>query len=140
LLHGLAAGTNWVFRDESAHMGFAFEVFRTARSEEPELVDRAFVDSIYDMVHEAIDCEARFAEDLLSGGIAGLSVADVRRYLEYCADQRLTTLGLEKKYGAKNPFSFMELQDAQELTNFFERRVSAYQVGVSGKVVLDGAF
>src|ERR1700730_10180364 len=26
LLHGLAAGTNWVFRDESAHMAFAFEV------------------------------------------------------------------------------------------------------------------
>ena len=28
LLHGLAAGTNWVFRDESAHMAFAFEVVR----------------------------------------------------------------------------------------------------------------
>ncbi len=26
LLHGLAAGTSWVFRDESAHMAFAFEV------------------------------------------------------------------------------------------------------------------
>jgi len=30
--------------------------------------------------------------------------------------------------------------DVQEVTNFFERRVSAYQVGVSGDVVLDGAF
>jgi ribonucleoside-diphosphate reductase beta chain len=29
LLHGLAAGTNWVFRDESAHMAFAFEVVPT---------------------------------------------------------------------------------------------------------------
>src|SRR5699024_6097651 len=26
LLPGLAAGTNWVFRDESGHMAFAFEV------------------------------------------------------------------------------------------------------------------
>jgi len=34
----------------------------------------------------------------------------------------------------------MDLQDVQELTNFFERRASAYQVGVSGDVVLDGAF
>jgi len=24
-------------------------------------------------------------------------------------------------YGAKNPFAFMELQDVQELSNFFER-------------------
>jgi ribonucleoside-diphosphate reductase beta chain len=28
----------------------------------------------------------------------------------------------------------------QEVTNFFERRVSAYQVGVAGEVTLDAAF
>ena len=39
-----------------------------------------------------------------------------------------------------NPLQFMELQDVQELANFFERRVSAYQVGVTGQVVLDGDF
>ena len=43
-------------------------------------------------------------------------------------------------YGAQNPFAFMDLQDVQEVTNFFERRVSAYQVGVIGDVVLDAAF
>ncbi len=64
----------------------------------------------------------------------------MRQYLEYCADQRLATLGLPQRYGAKNPFSFMDLQDVQEVTNFFERRVSAYQVGVTGEVVLDAAF
>ncbi len=64
----------------------------------------------------------------------------MRQYLEFCADQRLATLGLPKRYGAKNPFAFMDLQDVQELTNFFERRVSAYQVGVTGEVVLDATF
>lgn len=39
LLPGLAAGTNWVFRDESAHMAFAFEVINTVRHEEPHLFD-----------------------------------------------------------------------------------------------------
>jgi ribonucleoside-diphosphate reductase beta chain len=34
----------------------------------------------------------------------------------------------------------MDLQDVQELANFFERRVSAYQVGVTGSVVFDEAF
>jgi ribonucleoside-diphosphate reductase beta chain len=77
---------------------------------------------------------------LLGGGIAGLSVDDVRRYLEFCADQRLSTLGLARRYHAKNPFSFMDLQDVQEVTNFFERRVSAYQVGVAGEVRLDADF
>jgi ribonucleoside-diphosphate reductase beta chain len=140
LLHGLAAGTNWVFRDESAHMTFAFEVVKTVRKEEPELFDESLTADINRMLDEAIVCELQFAEDLLMGGVAGLSPGDVKLYLEYCADQRLVTLGLPKRYFSKNPFSFMDLQDVQELANFFERKVSAYQIGVSGEVSLDMAF
>ena len=140
LLHGLAAGTNWVFRDESAHMAFAFEVVRTVRREEPALFDEAMRRAVYEMMDEAIECETQFAADLLGHGVAGLSVADMRLYLEYCADQRLAMLGLERRYGSRNPFPFMDLQDVQELANFFERRVSAYQVGVSGDVKLDAIF
>jgi ribonucleoside-diphosphate reductase beta chain len=140
LLHGLAAGTSWVFRDESAHMAFAFEVVDTVRREEPELFDADLTRAIFDMIDEAIACETQFAEDLLGGGVGGLSPQNIHGYLEYCADQRLATLGLPKRYGTKNPLAFMDLQDVQEVTNFFERRVSAYQVGVTGDVVLDGAF
>jgi ribonucleoside-diphosphate reductase beta chain len=140
LLHGLAAGTNWVFRDESAHMGFALEVVNTVRNEEPALFDDAMTRDIVMMLDEAVECEMQFAEDILSGGVAGLSVADMRQYLEFIADQRLAMLGLPKVYGAKNPFSFMDLQDVQELANFFERRVSAYQVAVAGEVSFSEAF
>lgn len=140
LLHGLASGTNWVFRDESCHMAFAFDVVRTVRAEEPDLFDEEMRAQIEEMLEDAIACETQFAEDVLSGGVAGLSVKDMRQYLEYCADQRLAQLDLPKKYGAKNPFDFMDLQDVQEVTNFFERRVSAYQVGVQGEVAFDMAF
>jgi ribonucleoside-diphosphate reductase beta chain len=140
LLHGLAAGTNWVFRDESGHMAFAFEVIRVVREEEPGLFDEAMQAQIATMLDEAVACEMVFAEDVLSGGVAGLSLRDMRQYLEYVADQRLAQLGLPKRYGARNPFPFMDLQDVQELTNFFERRVSAYQVGVQGEVAFDAAF
>jgi ribonucleoside-diphosphate reductase beta chain len=140
LLHGLAAGTNWVFRDESAHMAFAFEVVDTVRREEPELFDAEMEASVAAMLDEAIACEVQFAEDLLGRGVAGLSLESMRQYLQFCADQRLATLRLPKRYGVKNPFVFMELQDVQEVANFFERRVSAYQVGVSGEVALDASF
>jgi ribonucleoside-diphosphate reductase beta chain len=140
LLHGLAGGTNWVFRDESAHMKFAFEVVEIVRREEPELFDAHLQAEVVRMMDEAIECEVAFAEDLLGGGVAGMSVADVRCYLEFIADQRLATLGLPKRYGSKNPFAFMDLQDVQEIANFFERRVSAYQVGVQGEVAFDAAF
>jgi ribonucleoside-diphosphate reductase beta chain len=140
LLHGLAAGTNWVFRDESAHMAFAFEVVKTVRREEPSLFDGEIERAVYEMMDEAVACEAQFADDLLGRGIAGLSSNNMRAYLEFCADQRLTALGLEKRYGSSNPFPFMDLQDVQELANFFERRVSAYQVSVSGNVDLEASF
>jgi ribonucleoside-diphosphate reductase beta chain len=140
LLHGLAAGTNWVFRDESAHMSFALEVVNQVRNEEPELFDHDLTRQIVEMLDEAVECEMQFADDILSGGVAGLSVADMRQYLEFIADQRLAMLGLQKIYGAKNPFSFMDLQDVQELANFFERRVSAYQVAVAGEVSFSEAF
>jgi ribonucleoside-diphosphate reductase beta chain len=140
LLHGLASGTNWVFRDESGHMAFAFEVIRVVREEEPDLFDADLQRDVVAMLDEAIACEQQFADDVLSGGVAGLSLKDMREYLEYVADQRLAQLGLAKHYGARNPFAFMDLQDVQELTNFFERRVSAYQVGVEGDVAFDHAF
>jgi ribonucleoside-diphosphate reductase beta chain len=140
LLHGLASGTNWVFRDESGHMAFAFEVIRVARDEEPDLFDDELKAQVVQMLAEAVDCECAFADDVLSGGVAGLSPRDMRQYLEYCADQRLVQLGMPKHFGARNPFPFMDLQDVQELTNFFERRVSAYQVGVQGEVEFDAAF
>ena len=140
LLHGLASGTNWVFRDESAHLEFAFEVVNIVRGQYPGMFDEAMEKEVTTMLDEAVECETQFAQDLLSGGVAGLSVRQMRQYLEYVADSRLARLSMKPVYGTKNPFSFMELQDVQELTNFFERRVSAYQVGVSGDVAFQEEF
>ena len=144
LLNGLAAGTNWVFRDESAHMAFAFEAIKLAREEEPDLFDVRMQADVMEMIREAVECETLFAQDLLSGGVAGLSVQEMRQYLEYVADQRMMMLGMAPMFRVKNPLRFMDLQDVQELTNFFERRVSSYQVavgvGAATDVVFDAAF
>ena len=140
LLPGLASGTNWVFRDESAHMAFAYEVLRTVRQEEPDLFDARWAADVLAMIEEAVDCEVTFADDVLSEGVIGLTRVEMRQYIQYVADQRLLMLGLPARFGARNPFSFMELQDVQELTNFFERKVSAYQVAVQGEVAFDQAF
>jgi ribonucleoside-diphosphate reductase beta chain len=140
LLHGLATGTNWVFRDESMHMQFAFRIIEIVRQEEPTLFDAELEKDVEEMIEEAIQCETEFANDLLAGGVAGLSVKDVRQYLEFVGDRRFEALGMKPRYGSKNPFGFLELQDVQELTNFFERRVSSYQVSVEGDVSFAEAF
>ena len=68
------------------------------------------------MLAEAVECEVQFA------------------------DRRLAQLDVAPLYGSSNPFGFMDLQGVQELSNFFERRVSAYQVGVTGTVGFDDDF
>jgi len=140
LLNGLASGTNWVFRDESMHIAFAFEVIKTARAEEPHLFDAKLKQRVVEMMREAVDVELAFAEDVLGLGVAGISTRDMREYLQFVADQRLVSLGISAVFGSRNPFGFMELQDVQELANFFERRVSAYQVGVTGEVAFSEEF
>ncbi|AXK31512.1 ribonucleoside-diphosphate reductase [Streptomyces armeniacus] len=140
LLHGLATGTNWVFRDESMHMSFAFDVVDTVRAEEPELFDDALEAEVAAMLDEAVEAELQFARDLCGEGLPGMNTGSMRDYLRAVADQRLVRLGFAARYGARNPFSFMELQNVQELTNFFERRASAYQVAVEGSVSFDDDF
>ena len=89
LLQGLATGTSWVFRDESAHIEFALEVISTARRERPALFDESFGQRVVEMIREAVDCELTFAEDTLSLGVSGLSIGNMREYLQYIADRRL---------------------------------------------------
>lgn len=140
LLHGLATGTNWVFRDESMHMSFAFDVVDTVRAEEPDLFDDELTAEVTSMLEEAVEAELQFARDLCGEGLPGMNTESMREYLEAVADQRLARLGFPVRYGSSNPFSFMELQNVQELTNFFERRPSAYQVAVEGSVSFDDEF
>jgi len=62
-----------MFRDESAHMAFAFEVIHTVRREQPHLFDSAWAHQVHIMIEEAVDGEAAFADDVLAGGGVGLS-------------------------------------------------------------------
>ena len=140
LLHGLASGTNWVFRDESCHMEFAFGVIRSIREEEPSLFDDDLISKIEIMMDRAIECEMQFCDDALQFGVIGLSKHQMLQYLRCCADARLQSIGMKPVYGDRNPFDFMNLQDVQELTNFFERKVAAYQTDIQGAVAFDESF
>ena len=48
------------------------------------------------MIEEAVECETAFAEDVLSGGVVGMTRIEMRQYLEYVADQRFAMLGLPR--------------------------------------------
>jgi ribonucleoside-diphosphate reductase beta chain len=52
-------------------------------------------------------------------------------YLRFIANRRMTQIGLEEAFpGQENPFPWMsEIMDLRKEKNFFETRVTEYQVG-----------
>ena len=58
------------------------EVIETVRREEPDLFDDDLKAQVVQMMSEAVDCEVAFAEDTLSGGVAGLSIRDIAGQFE----------------------------------------------------------
>jgi ribonucleoside-diphosphate reductase beta chain len=140
LLPGLGEATNWIFRDESMHMDVAFLVVDTVRQEQPELFTDELEVQVREMLAEAISVEMDFADDTLDFGILGFTKNDMRQFLQFCADLRLTRLGYAKQYNVTNPFGFMTLQEVQSLTNFFEKTVAEYQSGITGDVAFDEEF
>ena len=123
-LNGLASGTNWVFRDESMHMAFAFDVVDTVREEEPELFDDEMAAQVRQMLIDGVDAEAQFAEDLLGGGVAGpvhrrhALLPRVRRRPAHGAARPRADLRLEEPagvHGAPGRPGALELLRAQGL-------------------------
>lgn len=140
LLPGLSEATNWIFRDESMHMDFAFTIVDIIRREQPELFTEELEADVKEMMADCIEVEMQFAEDCLQHGVLGFAVNDMRQFLQYCADQRLVQMRYEPVYNVKNPFDFMALQEMQSLTNFFEKTVSEYQTAVGGEVNFEEEF
>jgi ribonucleoside-diphosphate reductase beta chain len=62
------------------------------------------------------------------GNIEGLTSREVKRYIRYIADRRLSQLGLKDIYMIDvNPLPWLdEILNGVEHTNFFENRVTEY--------------
>ena len=52
----------------------------------------------------------------------------MEKYIKFVADRLVMQLGYAKIYNAQNPFPFMENMNLDGKTNFFEQRVTEYQI------------
>ena len=105
------------------------------RAQEPDLWDAELEAQIVTMLREAVDCEVQFAEDLLAGGVAGLSLRDMRTVSRVrCGLAAAAARESRRRFTRRIRSRLWTFSDVQELTNFFERRVSAYQTAVEGEV------
>ena len=76
------------------------------------------------------------------GDVEGLSVVDLKRYIKFIADRRLSQLGLQPYYklDAVSPLPWLDRYlNGVEHTNFFENRVTEYSKSATTGV-WDNAF
>ncbi len=127
---GIGEQFEYIMRDESTHLSFGADLINGIKAENPEAWTPELVMEIEAMITKAVELEIAYAEDCLPKGILGLNANLFREYVQHIADRRLERIGLQPKYGSRNPFPWMsETIDLGKEKNFFETRVTEYQTG-----------
>jgi len=128
-MKGMGQIVTWSVRDESLHTASIIKLFRTFIHENPEIWDDEFQRELYVACETVLNHEDAFIDLAFEmGGIEGLEGREVKQYIRYIADRRLSQLGLQPVYRIeKNPLPWMEeMLNGVEHANFFENRATEY--------------
>ena len=128
---GTAEQFQYILRDESMHVNFGIDVINQIKIENPNLWDDQMKSDAAQMILEGTELEIQYARDTMPRGVLGMNAAMMEEYLKFIANRRLTQIGLDEEFtGVSNPFPWMsEIIDLRKEKNFFETRVTEYQVG-----------
>jgi ribonucleoside-diphosphate reductase beta chain len=128
-MKGMGQIVTWSVRDETLHTQSAIRLFKTFIDENPEVWNDAFERDLYKACETIVTHEDAFIDLAFEqGGIQGLEAGEVKAYIRYIADRRLTQLGLQPIYRTeKNPLPWLDaILNGVEHTNFFENRSTEY--------------
>ena len=128
-MKGMGQIISWSVRDETLHCLSIIKLFRTFIQENPEIWDEDFRNELYEICATIVDHEDAFIDLAFElGAVEGLNAEDVKTYIRFIADRRLTQLGLNPLYQVeRNPMPWLdEMLNAVEHANFFENRSTEY--------------
>ena len=135
-LKGMCEIVEWSIRDETMHVDGMTALFRQYITENPEVVTDEFKQSIYDMYRTAVTLEDKVIDLAFElGAMEGITQSEVKEYIRYIADRRLTNLGLKPNWDIEsNPLPWLDwVLNGDSFKNFFEGRVTDYSAdGMSG--------
>ena len=153
LLPGLALSNDWIARDEGMHFSFSSLMFRTLRDKfnnntltDADISDLSLIPSdvpqsqFEEIVREAVAFEKEFVKDALPVDLIGMNQDLMCQYIEAVADRIADLFEFDRVFKTENPFDFMRALDVQNVTNFFEKRVSEYQRPTDRALSFDEAF
>ena len=128
-MKGMGQIVTWSARDETLHTQSVIHLFKAFLEENPEVWNEELRHDLYKACETIVTHEDAFIDLAFEqGGIEGLTAAEVKAYIRYIADRRLTQLGLQPMYRAeKNPLPWLDVMlNGAEHTNFFENRATEY--------------
>ena len=118
----LGKSNELIARDEGMHTDFAVLLYH-------KLENKLSEEEIYEIVKEAVEIEKKFICESLRCRLIGMNDDLMSQYIEFVADRLVTQLGYKKIYNKECPFSFMNMMNLDGKTNFFEQRVTEYNIG-----------
>jgi ribonucleoside-diphosphate reductase beta chain len=127
-MKGMGQIVTWSVRDESLHCEGMVKLFHAYAKETGALTD-AVKDDIVECCKTVVGMEDRFIELAFEmGPVQGMTQDDIKKYIRYIADWRLTQLGLPKLYGqTEHPIPWLTaILNGVEHANFFEARATEY--------------
>jgi ribonucleoside-diphosphate reductase beta chain len=128
-MKGMGQIVTWSARDETLHTNSIVKLFRTFISENPDVWNDQLQKDLIEACETVVEHEDAFIDLAFEmGSVEGLTPAEVKSYIRYIADRRLTQLGLAPiYYVGRNPLPWMdEMLNGIEHTNFFENRSTEY--------------
>ena len=153
LLPGLALSNDWIARDEGMHFSFSALMFKILRDKfnnnalaDTDLLDVNLItgnvaqSEFEEIVREAVSFEKEFVKEALPVDLIGMNADLMCQYIEAVADRIADLFEFERVYNTENPFDFMRALDVQNVTNFFEKRVSEYQRPTDRALSFDDVF
>ncbi len=128
---GSAQMIRFIQRDEVTHLVLFQNLINTLKRERPELFTEELKAEVYDMFRQAVELETAWGQYITQGQILGLTDAIVAQYIQYLADDRLTSVGFEKLYNVSHPIKWVDdfARFNDQKTNFFEGTVTNYSKG-----------
>ena len=124
ILPGLCRSNAFIARDEGLHCDFAVLLYTKYVQNKLSQTD------IHQIFREAVEIEKSFIIDSLPCSLLGMNAELMAEYIEFVADRLLAQLGYEKIWNARQPFSFMDRICLENKGNFFEGRITEYQMTV----------
>jgi ribonucleoside-diphosphate reductase beta chain len=141
-MEGNAKIINLISRDENLHVAITQNILKILRDQPKEGFQEIFKkneERVYEAYRMAVEAEKNWADYLFSkGNLIGLTSDSLKQYVEWLADNRLSSMGYSKIYNAKsNPLSgwldsFYDSKKVQVAPQ--ETEISSYVKGVDNKL------